>query len=301
MKKRITVILSALLALTLSFAFLVGCGETPAKDETEGYPALTFVPANDGATYTVKAASKDAASGEITIPETVNGKPVTAIASKGFSGCSVTKIALPASLEKIYPGAFSNCASLTEVVIPDKITSVPKNAFYQCTSLISVTLGAGVDSIGESAFEGCAKLESVAFNNALTLIDDNAFKNCSALTEVKFPETLTSLGAEAFSHCTALKTVKLPASVENIGNFCFGYNNGDTYPGELIEAYFYGKVPSGVNQSFGYTWDAEKFIVYVPADYLSAYENADASDWNRCIVKLNKLKAFDPAEKPYNA
>ena len=301
MKKQITVILSALLALTLCFALFAGCGETPAKDETEDYPALTFVPANDGETYTVKAASKDAASGEITIPETVNGKQVTAIASKGFSGCAITKITLPASLERIYPGAFSTCSSLTEIIIPDKIKVVPKNAFFQCTSLARVTLGAGVDSIGESAFEDCAKLESVAFNNALTLIDDNAFRNCNALTEVKFPETLTSLGAEAFSHCAALKTVKLPASVENIGNFCFGYNNGDAYPGELIEAYFYGKVPSGVNQSFGYTWDAEQFVVYVPADYLSAYENADASDWNRCIVKLNKLKAFDPAEKPYNA
>lgn len=301
MKKKLTVILTAILALSLCFAVLTGCGETPAKDETENYPALTFVTANDDTTYTVKAASKNAATGELVIPETVNGKPVTAIVSKGFAGCSITKITLPASIEKINPGAFSGCTSLIEVALPEKLTTIAKNAFNGCTALERVSMGNNVDTIGDSAFADCAKLESITFSDKLTFIDDYAFKNCSSLTEVKFPETLTSIGAEAFSHCSALTVVKLPASVRTIGNFCFGYNNGNTYPGNLIEAYFYGNVPEGVNQSFGYTWDAADFKIYVPAEFLSAYENADAADWKRCVVSDKKLKSFDPTEKPYNA
>ncbi len=301
MKKKLTVILSAMLAVSLCFAIFVGCGETPAKDETENYPALIFVPANNDTTYTVKAASKNAATGELVIPETVNGKPVTAIVSKGFAGCPITKITLPASIEKINPGAFSGCTSLIEVALPERLASIAKNAFNGCTALKRVIMGNNVDTIGDSAFADCANLESVKFSDTLTFIDDYAFKNCSSLTEVRFPETLTSIGAEAFSHCSALTVVKLPASVRTIGNFCFGYNNGNVYTGNLIEAYFYGNVPDGVNQSFGYTWDAADFKVYVPAEYFSAYENADASDWKRCVVSDKKLKSFDPAEKPYNA
>lgn len=314
MKRKFFGFLAVLLVLSLCFALFVGCGEntdgnnggstdgngTEAANETKNYPTLSFIPANDGTTYTVKASSVSDTTGEIVVPETVNGKPVTSIARNGFANCTITKITLPSGLEKINQGAFKSCVALTEIVIPDKVTTIPSNAFSNCAELTSVTLGKAVTSVGDSAFYECAKLASVKFDDALTLIDDNAFKGCVALEALKFPTALASIGAEAFSGCTSLTVVKIPASVTSIGDFCFGFNNGSQYPGKLAAVYFYGNVPSGVNQSFGYTWDADEFVAYVPAEYYGAYENADAADWKRCIVTPKKLKSFDPAEKPYD-
>jgi len=56
---------------------------------------------------------------------------------------------------------------------------------------------------------------------------------------------------------------------------------------------------NGVDQSFGYTWDAEGFAVYVASQYYDEYKNANASNWQRCVVKTGILFTFDPANKPF--
>lgn len=72
-----------------------------------------------------------------------------------------------------------------------------------------------------------------------------------------------------------------------------------SYTGNLIRVYFYGKAPDGIDQSFGYTWDAEGFAVYVASQYYDEYKNANASNWQRCVVKTGILFKFDPANKPF--
>ena len=72
----------------------------------------------------------------ITIPETINGIKVTAIANSAFLGCtSLTSIVIPDGVTKIGLDAFLGCSALTSIVIPDGVTTIENSAFRGCTNL----------------------------------------------------------------------------------------------------------------------------------------------------------------------
>lgn len=299
MKKFVGLLIVFVLAIVPLTVFMTGCGE----DTPEENPNLSFSLNEEETGYTVrgKSAVKTTAT-EIAIPAEYEGKPVIAISSKAFNGFTkLTKITIPDSVKEIFSSAFENCNALQSITIPDSVTSLGKNAFKGCSALTSAVIGSGLKSISENAFENCKALTSVTFPAELEDIGKNAFLCCSSLESVKFPEGLLSIGSYAFSQCYALEEIKLPASITTIGDFAFGQNNGNEYPGSLLKAYFYGPLPNGINQSFGYTWDDNEFRVYVPAEYYEDYKNADASDWQRCVIAFNLLETFDPEEKPYNS
>ena len=72
---------------------------------------------------------------EVIIPESIDGKPVTAIGAGAFAGSSVTKVTLPATLASIGEGAFEGCAMLDSIVIPEDVEVIGANAFLGCTAL----------------------------------------------------------------------------------------------------------------------------------------------------------------------
>ena len=75
-----------------------------------------------------------AASGELVIPDTIEGQPVTSIDDYG---------------------AFSGCTNLTSVTIGNNVTNIGAAAFHAATGLISVIIPDSVISIGSRAFRGC--------------------------------------------------------------------------------------------------------------------------------------------------
>lgn len=297
--KRITGLFIVLIFVVVPLSIMMtGCGGAEPKED----PNLSFTLNESETGYNVRGKSDVKTTvTEITIPAEYEGKPVIAISAKAFNGfTALTKITIPDSVTSILSSAFENCRALTSVTIPDSVTSLGKTSFKNCTALSSVVIGSGIKTISENAFEGCKALTSVTFPSGLEEIGNNAFLSCSALPSVKFPEGLLNIGSYAFSLCSSLTEIKLPASLTWIGDFAFGQNNGNQYPGNLMKAYFYGPMPNGINQSFGYTWDAEGFRVYVPAQYYEDYRTADAADWQRCVVAFDLLETFDPAEVPYN-
>ncbi|GEM_PF-3524967 len=67
--------------------------------------------------------------GNVTIPDTIDGLPVTSIGDHAFTGCkSVTQLTVPSSVSSIGAGAFAFCPALGKTVIPAE-TTVFGNSF----------------------------------------------------------------------------------------------------------------------------------------------------------------------------
>ena len=74
--------------------------------------------------------------GVVTVPDTINGLPVTSIANLAFFYCtSLTNVVIPDSLASIENDAFDECASLTSVILPSSVTFIGWEAFANCPNL----------------------------------------------------------------------------------------------------------------------------------------------------------------------
>jgi hypothetical protein len=163
-------------------------------------------------------------SGELVIPATIEGKPVTSIGNKAFDECtSLTSITIPDSVTSIVLRAFSGCTSLTSITIPDSVTSIGDEVFINCTNLASITIPDSVTSIGDGAFWNCTNLTSITFgtNSKFTSIAVSAFYQCTSLTSITIPDSVTSIGESAFAGCNSLTSITIPDSVTSIGNGAF--------------------------------------------------------------------------------
>ena len=133
-----------------------------------------------------------AARGELVIPDTIEGNPVTSIGEN----------------------AFENCRSLTSITISDSVTSIGDDAFVACASLTSITIGNSVTSIGDWAFAFCESLTSISIPDGVTSIGNGAFYVCTSLISITIPYSVTSIGNGAFTDCISLTTIEVGA--ENV-------------------------------------------------------------------------------------
>ena len=91
--------------------------------------------------------------GDVVIPETIEGLPVTSIGPSAFyHNSDVISVLLPDSMTSIGNAAFAMCWNLASITIPDSVTSIGWQAYYHCLGLTHVTIGSGVMSIGDAAF-----------------------------------------------------------------------------------------------------------------------------------------------------
>jgi len=93
-------------------------------------------------------------TGDIVIPETVEGYKVVAILNDAFTGrdgCSITSISIPSTLRSIGEHAFYNCYNLETVELPASLESIGDGAFILC-AVKSMTIPVSCMKIGGSAF-----------------------------------------------------------------------------------------------------------------------------------------------------
>jgi hypothetical protein len=167
--------------------------------------------------------------GDVTIPNTISGLPVTSIGDYAFYNYgSVTSVTIPDSVTDIGDGAFKSCLSLTNVTIGTNVSSIGDYAFYECYSLTSVTIPNSVTSIGDWAFWGCWRLASVTIDNGVTYIGANAFVNCTSLTSVTIPDSVTDIGDGAFANCNSLTNVYFQGHTPSLGSGVFQFDNNAT-------------------------------------------------------------------------
>ena len=162
--------------------------------------------------------------GDVEIPSSLGGYPVTEISFNAFSGqTQITSISIPESVEEIQNSAFEGCVALKSVSLPDNLKEINSSAFYRCTALESISLPDGIQRIGGSAFRGCAALKSISIPDGIETIREFTFAECTALESISIPDSVETIREEAFADCRALESISLPDSVKEIESTAF-YN-----------------------------------------------------------------------------
>ena len=112
-------------------------------------------------------------TGEITIPSTLGGNPVTSVGAYAFSGCG----------------------KLTSVTIPNSVTNIGEYAFRNCSdALFDATTIPGVKLVGGWAVGYTSSLSGPLDLTGVRGIGENVFSYCSALTSVTIPGGVARIG-----------------------------------------------------------------------------------------------------------
>ena len=218
MKKKLFILLPVLLVTVLCVLALPSCGGY--REYRRG--AFRYTVENGEATITEYIG----VNANVTVPDTIGGKPVVAIGTD----------------------AFADQLTLKSVTLPDSVTRIEFGAFFRCGALESVTLGEGIREIDALVFSHCDKLtyneyengsylgspenpylalvrmspmvETVVFHPDTRVICGEAFKDCGKLKDLIIPEGILSIGGFALP---SLKTISFPATMEHIDGLAFHY------------------------------------------------------------------------------
>ena len=163
--------------------------------------------------------------GAVTIPDAINGLPVTSIGNSAFAGCSsLTSVTIPGSVADIADHAFYACTSLTDATLGNGVINLRDFAFSECTSLTSVTIPDSVTNIGESAFALCTRLGNVSIGSNVTTLGFAAFHQCWNLPCITIPKSVTSIGDDAFAFCIRLSGAFFQGNAPSLGGLFVFYS-----------------------------------------------------------------------------
>ena len=199
-------------------------------------------------------------TGDIVIPEEIDGKTVTAIGKDAFYRCDITSVKLPNTLKLIDEKAFLECPNVKELTIPASVDSIGNYAFNSWDALEQVTIedspnvlhaGRGGSSVMSSMFSDqpllkkayvgrnhiCptvgasmdyeinlfarSHVEEITFGDYVTEIQKHELLGCKSLKKVNLSKNITSIGDIAFDGCELLSEIEIPDGVEEIGRRAF--------------------------------------------------------------------------------
>jgi len=125
--------------------------------------------------------------GNVVIPATIIGLPVTIIGNGAFQyNYSLTNLTIGPNVTSIGQYVFVDCSSLTNVLIGSSVTNIGDYAFLECTSLRNLAIPDSVLNIGYDTFADCLSLTNVLIGNGVTQIGDYAFYSCRSLVSAYF-------------------------------------------------------------------------------------------------------------------
>ncbi len=273
MKKSHKLLLFLALVCTLMMCCMMSA--SAATDETYFSASIK----NNKATIT--AFNADVASenpefnGEVSIPETYQGYPVTTIGDSAFKGVTnITKMTIPDGVTRIGYNAFYGCTSLKSIVIPASVDFIGTNNFVKCPSLESIKVSADNNyyiSVNDAIlfnkdmttllrFPSAYKLTEYTVPDTVTWIYYYAFEGNSTLEKLTMPDSIIDIGNSAFQNCTALKCFTIPAGVSGIssGTFSGCTNLTEFYMPKSVTA-LYANAFNGFKNTVHYIGNEEEF------------------------------------------
>lgn len=155
---------------------------------------------------------------------------------------------------------YAQASDAVNLNIP-KVKSIGVSAF-QASKIYGVLNIPECTSIDNNAFNGCDKITGIVAT-MLETIGHSAFRGCSQLTSVNFP-SVVSIGAQALRGCT-LSDVEIGERCTSIGRSLF---DSSTVTNLTIRAV----TPPTLDTTLGGTISH----IYVPAESVTAYQNASA-------------------------
>ncbi len=256
------------------------------------------------------------ASGSITIPTTLEGKPVTAIGSSAFYDCSsIVSVIIPDTLTIIGGSAFKNCTQLKRAIFKGDAPSAfgsdvfdntaagfkiyyaddasdfsnPWNGYtaesYDSNFSFEIISGTP-ETITITDYPlalGSTEIDvpSTIVGLSVTCIGVATFDGQMLATRITLPDSITRIENSAFYECTGLTTFTIPANVTFIGAYAFG----DAF--HLDSLFFEGHAPQRGAEIFD---GRTPKIYYLPGNE-QGFEDDDYP-WSN-IEKYTGLYDFD--------
>lgn len=218
MKKKLYIILPVLLITVLCVLALPSCGGY--REYRRG--AYRYTVENGEATITEYIG----ADANVTVPDTIGGKPVVAIGTNAFEDqLTLKSVTLPDSVIRLEFSAFSRCKNLESITLGEGIREIDALVFTQCDKLTYNEYENG-SYLGspENPYLALARMspmvETAVFHPDTRVICGEAFEDCDKLKDLIIPEGILSIGGFALP---SLKTVSIPATMEHIDSLAFHY------------------------------------------------------------------------------
>ena len=215
---------------------------------------LKFEEANGGYSVSVKPDEANKLSGNLVIPATYKGKPVTTIPENAFTRCSkITSITVPNSVTNIGKAAFSGCSNISSITLPfvgssregineeglfgyifsnteytggtqikqyyDDSSNYDRSFSYIPGQLNIVTI-TDATQLSYGAFYNCSMLKEIRLNNNIISVGKDCFYNCSNITQINLPN-ITTVSDSMLEGCSSLASFNINNSVTTIESQAF--------------------------------------------------------------------------------
>ncbi len=230
----------------------------------------------------------------VDIPETIDGKAVTALGISAFENNKTIKsVTIPESVKSVLSSAFSGCSALESVSLPEEIENIGAYAFLNCVMLDNIRIPNC--SVGFGAFQGCSALNNIEFADSIKYVDRYAFEKTKWLEskeagviyasdcaytyisdgedgEIVIKDSTRSISPYAFDGNKLITDVYIPDSVTSIGVRAFKDCT------RLENIYISDKVKEIGSQAFGYKTESNSLVL---SDRFTIYcrENSEAQKY----------------------
>ncbi len=160
MKKKLFKVMAFMLVVVSALSMFTACSPDNSNDDKPQQPVkeLAYELNSDGQSYKVMG-FKEEGFGDVTIPDTYEGKPVTIIAQNAFvkNATKVRNVVVGKNVEVIETNAFKGCQNLEsfKFVEGSKIKTIKTMAIESGPDFPNVIIPASIEVIETEAFFGC--------------------------------------------------------------------------------------------------------------------------------------------------